>query len=184
MSTLTRSLYAVTEDGRKGLLQVEIDPTKITHSLARWLAETISTTSRQDDASILLILYPATEIGLQVRAQGERLTGRSELLSARELEDLLRSLEGWVNHLRAEVRLNGQDMFRRRVAPWQWEAYRPDRHISPEAYYGAEALRIYQSGGIIIEGGLNRATPPQGVLQQMAGGRGPQLLSQWRERVS
>lgn len=56
-----------------------IVPDNCTTELGRWLAERISTTCREDDASICLVLLPAIELGLHFKRCVEQLTQRAEL---------------------------------------------------------------------------------------------------------
>jgi hypothetical protein len=177
MPTITRVLYA-SKEGHQGLMRVQVDPSQIQTALGRWLAETVETTDRTDEASIVRILLPATEIGMSVREMGERLIRRTEILSARELEGLLQEVEVWATKLRAESRVYGRSLYGRRIYEYRWPVYRPDQQ-TPESYWDEAAGEIRGTGGAILYAGLSERRPPTSLVRTMAGGRGAQLIESW-----
>lgn len=182
--------YSSQRVSQPGVVSYDYDivPEKCTTELGRWLAEHISTTCRKDDASICLVLLPATELGMHFKKRIEQLTRCVELRTKVDAEGVLIRLENWVAEQRQQIRLSSALCFRYRIVEYDWPVYgsaAAEGAESPEAYFDVVGRQIQKTGGVILCAGLSQDRLPCSIAETMAQDAGGGLaLLRRREALS
>lgn len=118
-------------------IDLAVDPQKCETKFGRWLAERISTTRRDDDASILRLTLPRTEADISLAAFCERLKAHS-IRDASDHEAVMQQVERWIGEQRKVRAAYGDMLFSPRTIHFEWPVLgsRAAEGIDrPEAYF-------------------------------------------------
>lgn len=159
-----------------------IDPASCRTALGRWLAEHITTTRFDDDASKCVIITPYTEEGLHARDFLSKLIAKPSTWALRSSDDVQRlhkELRGWIEGRERVMAVYGEELFRYRVIDFAWPVFgsrAAGSAASAEEYFDTCARAIRETNGVIRSAGINRAKLPESIAATMANNGGLALL--------
>lgn len=158
-----------------------VNPELCETDLGRWLAEHILTTERNDEASLCHILMPGTNFGMHLQALSD-LLGFGIKVDKPAGVRILELVQQWTIHRRRYLSVYGDANFELATIRYDWPVfdYEDAWGISTaEAFFDECAHDICATGGIVLAAGLNRAAPPEFIVQAMASGWGLELLGRY-----
>lgn len=165
-----------------------ITPENCATKLGRMLAEHISTTLRDDDASRCTLIMPVTEIGVHFTEMGKKLMTEKLIINETSAEGFFQLMEQFIADRRGEIAMYGDHVFHLRTMQFEWPVFGSKAAAdaeTPEAFFDLCGRQIRQLGGMILRLGLTATADdlPEGIMRTLSNGRGLDLLHRHRKHM-
>ncbi len=169
-----------------------VDRDRCETKLGRFLADHITTTRRDDDASHVWIVAPVTDAGAALQHLCKAYADRNDyqVLSEAEFNARVQKLRAALDAAEARVRTFGQCEFDLRQVQYEWPVFGShaggirDGVDTPEKFLDYCGRAIRQTRGVIIRAGLSCARPEESLLRTMGDhSTGLLLLAEYERQV-